>query len=632
MKPVTEQFIAQAFGLGEAPVELYRGNEDDVNRAYESKDGAHRIEANNWLPFAAKEYNLSTDISDYVLVPVPVMFTELPNTNGDSVTLKEFLRFDTEMGQQAFKTFRGKGCYLEHCFPGNTPILTRTGYRRIDKIKLGDEVLTHKGRYRKVTQLFDNGVKPVSNIICQGMGGTIQATKNHPFFVVDRRQLYGKLRTGGKSERALRKDAISSVQPHFRAVEDIYTGDYLVVPINIGGKLCVEDDFAFLTGVYAAEGSFNKSKTTGKRSSTVLTIGYHEDGFLEKVLCCLDNLGLEYAVYPRPARGTNTVWIKGADFANRMYSLVGEYCHLKHAKNELRSWNKRALKNFLGGYISGDGHVGAKTKRIRCVTVSKQLAYDIQNIFAYLGAPASIGKNMTKDSVMRGPKTEFASSQRHYLRRDTYVIGASASAAEHLNKYIVGKDAVEALSSGFKTTSRMVIVGKYLLAPVISMKHGVEKKHVYNFEVDEDHSYVASNAIVHNCNKDPRKAKGVILDVFLRPLKKFGDGKYFKLVELMAYDRTKDPLLVNSILNGENNAYSVGFYFKSYTCSVCGQHVQQGAPACTHTFPRRPTLRNESGKLVYRQCHTITGFETSVVANPSYVVAVGPHLMDASML
>ena len=135
-------------------------------------------------------------------------------------------------------------------------------------------------------------------------------------------------------------------------------------------------------------------------------------------------------------------------------------------------------------------------------------------------------------------------------------------------------------------------------------------------------------------NKVIERAKGVILDVFLRPLRKFGGGRYYKLVELMAYDRTKDPLLVNSILKKENNAYSVGFYFKSYTCSVCGAHVGQGlnSKPCEHTYPRRPTYRNPQGRLAYRQCHDIIGFETSVVANPSYVTAIGPHLMNPSQV
>lgn len=132
-----------------------------------------------------------------------------------------------------------------------------------------------------------------------------------------------------------------------------------------------------------------------------------------------------------------------------------------------------------------------------------------------------------------------------------------------------------------------------------------------------------------HANKVIEDAKGVILDVFLRPVKGFGGGKYWKLVLLMAYDRTKDPLLVNSILTGENNAYSVGFYFQAYTCSICGTRVGQGGAnsPCEHTVPRKPTYEL-NGQLVYRQCHSIVGFECSVVASPAYVVAVGKKSMN----
>ncbi len=137
-----------------------------------------------------------------------------------------------------------------------------------------------------------------------------------------------------------------------------------------------------------------------------------------------------------------------------------------------------------------------------------------------------------------------------------------------------------------------------------------------------------------HANKVIEDAKGVILDVFLRPVKRFGGGLYYKLVELMAYDRTKDPLLVNSILTGEENAYSVGFYFKNYTCSICGAVHGQGlnAKPCPHTYPRRPTYKNNEGRLAYRQCGYIKGFETSVVLNPSYITAIQKDYMDPSKL
>lgn len=134
-------------------------------------------------------------------------------------------------------------------------------------------------------------------------------------------------------------------------------------------------------------------------------------------------------------------------------------------------------------------------------------------------------------------------------------------------------------------------------------------------------------------NQDITKAKGVILDVFMRPLRKFGNGKYFKLIALLAYDRTKDPLLVNSILSGENNAFSLGFYFKSYKCSICGQRFGEGGlrQPCAHTQPKARTYMSQPGnRLAYRMCEQIRGFETSVVGSPAYVPAINSNFIDLS--
>ena len=137
-------------------------------------------------------------------------------------------------------------------------------------------------------------------------------------------------------------------------------------------------------------------------------------------------------------------------------------------------------------------------------------------------------------------------------------------------------------------------------------------------------------------NRDYTKAKGVILDAFIRPIRRFGNNRYYKVIELMGYDRSKDPMLVNSILSGENNAYSVGFYYKSYTCSVCGKTVGQtkfgSSQACDHTFLRRKPYAMNDGRLAYRLCHDILFFETSVVADPAYKCAIGPHVMNPSIL
>lgn len=69
-----------------------------------------------------------------------------------------------------------------HCFTGDTLILTEKGLKRIDSIQIGDNVMTSKG-YRKVTHLFTQGCRLV-RVVRFDFGNfaiEIQATPEHKF-------------------------------------------------------------------------------------------------------------------------------------------------------------------------------------------------------------------------------------------------------------------------------------------------------------------------------------------------------------------------------------------------------------------------------------------------------------------
>lgn len=72
------------------------------------------LDINAWLPAAAEKYNISKDIRDYVLVPVPALITDIPNTNGDSLSMRELLDFKPKFGMPMYKTFKGKPTHKEH--------------------------------------------------------------------------------------------------------------------------------------------------------------------------------------------------------------------------------------------------------------------------------------------------------------------------------------------------------------------------------------------------------------------------------------------------------------------------------------------------------------------------------------
>jgi hypothetical protein len=129
-----------------------------------------------------------------------------------------------------------------------------------------------------------------------------------------------------------------------------------------------------------------------------------------------------------------------------------------------------------------------------------------------------------------------------------------------------------------------------------------------------------------HANQDISLAKGVILDSYVSPVRGYGKG-LVKVMMLAAYDRSKDPILCNQILAGEENAYSMGAYFEGYNCSICGGDKGR----CKHTDPRSPLKIDPVTKtLAYRNIYGIEGFELSSVASPAYIIAISDNLLGVN--
>ena len=68
------------------------------------------------------------------------------------------------------------------CFGGKSLVLTNKGYIPIENIKIGDRVMTHRGRFKKVLKTGNQWAKVV-NVKAQGSTDII-ATPNHPFYTI----------------------------------------------------------------------------------------------------------------------------------------------------------------------------------------------------------------------------------------------------------------------------------------------------------------------------------------------------------------------------------------------------------------------------------------------------------------
>jgi len=174
----------------------------------------------------------------------------------------------------------------------------------------------------------------------------------------------------------------------------------------------------------------------------------------------------------------------------------------------------------------------------------------------------------------------------------------------------------------------------YILVPVISMPSDLPNRNQQGFPfkastgwcVDAGcpmyRTWVGKPTFLEHDNKDPSKAKGIILSSMMRRIPNTA-GDIWKVIKLLAFDRNRDPDLANKILTREMNSYSMGAFAKDYQCTVCGEMLSKTPQqnGCEHVRFGQPNYKLYNGKIAYHAVADPIGFETSAVTSPAYYSA-----------
>ena len=68
----------------------------------------------SYLASAAKIYDISPNIHDYVCIPVPIVTAEIPNRNSQAFEFSDLISFDPTVGRMLYQTFIGKPTHIDH--------------------------------------------------------------------------------------------------------------------------------------------------------------------------------------------------------------------------------------------------------------------------------------------------------------------------------------------------------------------------------------------------------------------------------------------------------------------------------------------------------------------------------------
>jgi hypothetical protein len=383
----------------------------------------------------------------------------------------------------ANKAFTGIGI---SCLCPGTKIYTKEGIKNIENVKIGDLVLTHKGRWRPVNNVITKNFKGMQTKL--QITGYTNNTEDYKF--VDNHELY-----------VLRNNKWQWI-----GCEEVEEGDIVGEPIekqDLDGKtlamtICerttcskeytkkrveISADVWRLIGYFLADGSLNHHEnclnfdfqsTEKENISDVQEI-------LKK------NFGKESTL---TAHGENCTRVKCYSKGMKNY-FEKFYIETNEGKQKTLPWSLSRLTkgdclNLLAGLIRGDGTIG---KEHLCFeNTSTSLVILSKQLFSRLGIAASIS---------------YSEPRLHKLKDGRVIEGKKqfwkVSSGSKTTFQSVSQLISEMCCDNSKFAERMFISDNMCCGRVQKIENDDYEGIVYDLQVEEDHSFSGPNLTIHNC-------------------------------------------------------------------------------------------------------------------------------------
>jgi len=418
---------------------------------------------------------------------------------------------------------------IDVCLAPDTEVITEYGIKKISKITKGERVLTHVGNLNSVTRIFhtegrQDGKKITLNHFCE----YIEATNNHPFFVLSareatsnqrkyKRKTYDNNSSHTRQDRELQHSAmltystqriptgIEGYSAEFVAAEDLTTDDFCLVPVRSSSTTAPALD-PWLIGLYLGDGHVSGSRRGRKRDGewraycAVWTLGFDKKAILEKLVKTLANYGLQPKVREYKNAKAWSVSAHSRWLAEEL--LKFGRTQTKHIHVDAFTWDTKDKIALIAGWLDADGSQkiyqttrGPHTS-IRGATVLPELMKGIRQLGLDAGLPFCVSRHVLSSSWSKSASYYCLYLSTRYAKT---VSACSSYMQDTFTKAIVSKPRVE--------NFYVEIDGTRYFAIRISKIEDIVLQETYNLEVENDESYVLLGASVHNCSYCGHKAK-----------------------------------------------------------------------------------------------------------------------------
>ncbi len=409
------------------------------------------------------------------------------------------------------------------CFPAGTLVLMGDHTERpIEEVAIGNEVITHTGKRRKVLR---TQVRPYDSLMyalkLRGYGYPLTMTDEHPVACIRARDTAREDRPSDRADvewvpaRELKpRDWVlvpARTQPEEDAapirldVERFIEGDCVAADgrvriisarksHTIASSVLLDERLSRLLGLFLAEGSYQKGY--GRPSGLTFTFAREERTYQTFVVEAIREIfGADAKVEETDARPSiSDVSCSNTTLAEFFYSLCGEGALRKCVPQPVFESCRNVRLALLRGWLEGDGTKGdARLKSTRGVTRG---AVQIDGVTSSI----EMARGLFRLSLLCGLKPGFTQRKQadHQSAPGNTLVFYSEDA------FVLRPDAADRAAELGITPSPWKKYRKHehgFLCRVdsIEITQPDEPLDVYNLEVEGEHTYIANSIAVHNC-------------------------------------------------------------------------------------------------------------------------------------
>jgi hypothetical protein len=374
------------------------------------------------------------------------------------------------------------------CFVAGTLVQTSSGYKEIENIKEGELVITHKGRFKKVQQIFKSEYNDsIIEIETENTNIPIETTKDHPFLII---------RSQGKSPS--HRDFIW--EEEWVNSEDIKEGDYVVhsfldeiVDSGYSG------DMMRLFGYYLSEGDIMYDKRNGRKSPKTVRFSMSKKdlnlGYIDDLIDIIEK-DIGKKVYIKKSikvddKENLRIYLHDTNFASLVHNIFGSGSFEKKIPEIILKTHPSLQYQLLIGYTRGDGSFEKNKKNIECTSISKSIIMGLRTICL---------RNNINTSLQRiNLRTPYFNKRLGRLIKPNYetfklVFSQGGRLAKDFFSIDCGKNEKKIYKKDYFKNNRVIFKIKKI------RKNNVKKiTPVYNLQVEDDNTYNIINCTVHNC-------------------------------------------------------------------------------------------------------------------------------------